>query len=107
MLAQIALDGFVGQQAQAPPCVAFRCIRTGQRRDFRARRTIDLNWASRAWRIVKVGKTIRVVVVTPGGDGGVMSLEGGGDLAKGFITVEFKQCGGALERLGGEPAGCE
>src|SRR4051794_6311064 len=102
MLAQMALDCFFGEQAQAPARVALWCVRTGQSGDFGALRAINFDWATRARRIVEADETIGVIAVTPGGDGGVMGLECGGDVAKSLATVEFEQRRGALEYLGRE-----
>src|SRR5512141_149617 len=105
VLAQIALDRFLGEQAQAPARVALGCIRTGERSDFGALCAINFDWATRARRIVQAGEAIRIVAVTPGGDGGVMGLECGGNLLERLTTVEFEQHSGAFERASRERTG--
>lgn len=104
MLAQPGFDGLVGKQAQRPTRVAFGRIGAGQRGDFGALSAVNLDWAARARSIGKAAQASRVVVVTPGRNGWIGDLEGGGNLDERLAAVELKQRSGAFERASRECA---
>jgi hypothetical protein len=91
------LDTLLGQQAQRPAIVTVGSVGASQSGDFGALGSVNLAGTARTRGVVEAVWPSGDVLVTQGGDGVVVEVEGGGHLGQTFASVELKQCGRALE----------